>query len=303
MSDRALVDVLLFTAVDDPHAQVVADALTTVGARVAVGNLASFAQLPMTISPGERVEVGDVRVDARSSVWYRRIGVPADVPGMGALEARLRREELAALVFGGLDAAGPRWVDRPDVVARAEAKLWQLAVASSLAVPVPPTLASSEPGHARTFAAAGPTLAKPASSGVGLAPFAEQLRDEDLEHLPACPTLLQRAVDAVADLRVVVVGQQGFIWRRERAIGQAMDWRAADAAGAGFRLVEDEPLAKSAVAVAGGLGLSMSVQDWVDDGRQCWFLEANPVGQWLFLDGAAELIGPAVADLLLGARS
>lgn len=298
---RATVNVLLFSFVDDSHAVAVADAARAAGASVAVGNLSTFAEAPLSVVPGEFVDIGGVRVDARSSIWFRRVGVAADLPGMDLQEARLRREELEALVLSGLDAAGPRWVDRPDLVARAEGKLRQLALVRGLGLPVPDTLATSDFARARDFVASGPVLAKAASSGVGLAPFAELVGAAELEAVATCPTLLQRRVNAVADLRVVVVGQQGFLWRRARSPGDALDWRAVDAAGEGFEPAVDQRLVKAAVGVTAELGLSMSVQDWVDDGNQCWFLEVNPVGQWLFLDGADEVVAPAVAKLLMDA--
>ena len=61
----------------------------------------------------------------------------------------------------------------------------------------------------------------------------------------------------------------------------------------------DARVARAAGQITARLGLSVSVQDWlVDREGERWFLEANPAGQWLFLDGADQLVTPALADHL-----
>lgn len=277
--------------------------LTGRGVQVLILNLSTVADHDLTIIPGGHVEVDGERIDNRWSVWWRRVGAVPDHPRMSELESRLRREEIEELVLGGLLAACPRWIDDPHQMAHAEHKLVQLATADQLNVPVPRTIATNRPAAARALATGG-VVAKAASAGTGLAPFADRFDAADLDLLPVAPTLLQRRIDAIADLRVAVVADDCWIWRRERATDDVLDWRAADPAGEQFAPYTDTSVAQAAAQITARLGLSVSVQDWLvgRDGER-WFLEANPAGQWLFLDGADQLVTPALADHLARGRS
>lgn len=53
-----------------------------------------------------------------------------------------------------------------------------------------------------------------------------------------------------------------------------------------------------AVQVATELGLTMSVQDWLITETGPTFLEVNPQGQWLFLEGSEEMVTPTLCDHL-----
>ncbi len=144
-----------------------------------------------------------------------------------------------------------------------------------------------------------PVIAKSVSSGVGLAPHPDQIDESVIPLLVGAPTVLQRMVVASADLRVVTVGRRAWIWRRERVEGAPIDWRLSDPTGSGFRYSRFEELEDLAISVTAELGLTTSVQDWaLDKDSLPWFLEANPVGQWLFLEGAEETVAPAVAAYL-----
>jgi len=47
-------------------------------------------------------------------------------------------------------------------------------------------------------------------------------------------TLLQRLVVASADLRVVIIGRNAWVWRRLRS-AKTIDWRAEDPSGTAIR--------------------------------------------------------------------
>jgi hypothetical protein len=113
----------------------------------------------------------------------------------------------------------------------------------------------------------------------------------------ALPTLLQELVPATSDLRVVVIGTRGWVWRRPREPGM-IDWRQIDPGGDGFELVEDAALAKQAVAMTKALKLTMSVQDWLEIPGGPVFLESNAQGAWLFLRRSDEIVVPALAEHL-----
>ncbi len=85
------------------------------------------------------------------------------------------------------------------------------------------------------------------------------------------------------------------MWRRERE-PDTVDWRSIDPHGAAFSRVAEvqTSLFHAAVAITSALGLTMSVQDWLEQSDGDSFLEVNPQGAFLFLPGARELIVPAL---------
>jgi glutathione synthase/RimK-type ligase-like ATP-grasp enzyme len=220
--------------------------------------------------------------------------------GLSPAEVELAHKEASNILRGALTCAVGRWVDPPAMVEAAEDKLGQLELAHRLNIATPATLVTSDPEAARMFATEGPIVAKAVSSGTGIQPFTGDVRPDLLELVAQCPVLLQRRVEARADLRVVTVGSELFAWSRGRDPGGPVDWRATDPAGIGFRVVPAMPVADSAQRLSGALGLSHSTQDWLltEDGPV--FLEVNPQGQWLFLDGAERSVVPALASLLAG---
>ncbi len=175
-----------------------------------------------------------------------------------------------------------------------------MAVARSLGIPPPPTIVSNRVGSARAFTSSRSVVTKPLSPGVGIAPFTSLIEPSNLDLVENNPSLLQECITASADLHVVVTGCGVWVWRRPR--DAALDWRAVDPGGQGFSLVDDPPqaLAGQAVALTAALGLTSSVQDWLETDTHPVFLEVNPQGNWLFLSGATEVLAPAFARLVSG---
>lgn len=231
------------------------------------------------------------------TVWWRRSG-SLPVADLERDEAELQVAEAHALFLGALLAAQPRWVDEPFVGVRARHKAHQLVVARSVGVSVPDTIITNDPAMAADFIAKGPCVTKSVSTGPGLAPFTESVTVEDLPYVAVAPVLLQRRIDAVADVRLVVSGELVHVWQRSRAPGD-LDWRSVDPAGAEFIPIDNGGW-EVAVSLTKALGLSCAVQDWVidTDGRRV-FLEVNVEGHWLFLPGARERVTPALVEHLL----
>ncbi len=253
----------------------------------------------LVIEPGRRVLLdGDVVAKDGTTVWWRRSGY---VPALetGNAENRLRAEEVRAQVVGGLLSLELRWIDHPGVVDTAEHTFLQLAQARRAGAVVPSTVATNVPQVALARLAAGRQVAKSISSGVGIAPYADDLDEELAGLLEHAPTVLQDHIPGIADLRVVVVRDEAFVWRRAKMASEPFDWRRPDPGGEQFELVTDPGVAGLAVDITRRLGLTYSAQDWVETPREHVFLEANPVGQWLFLPGAANVVGPALVAHLL----
>lgn len=243
-------------------------------------------------------EDGAVAIGKTTTVWWRRPGW-LESPTAEGRELALARDESNVLFPGILVSAEPRWVDHPVSIAAAT-KPVQLSLATKIGIPTPETLVTNDPEKARAFINEGPTVAKCVSAGPGLAPFVARVPASACKLVAAAPVLLQRLVDSDADLRIVTVGCKAMAWRRRHCVSEPLDWRQADPAGKGFRPVETpKGLADFAVALASQLGLSFSVQDWLETSHGEVFLEVNPQGQWLFLDQAASLVAPVLAFHLI----
>lgn len=293
--------VLVFAPGGDSHAPVIEYELRHRGVETIRFDYCSAVDSVLRFEPGV-AEIDGVRVERSWTIWWRRSGRVPDASGLCAAEQALRREETEALVLGGLASTGARWVDEPHFVDRAEHTLLQLAAAAAAGARVPSTVATNSPDVARRLMEFGPVVAKSTSSGVGLAPYADLVTAGMVDLLPMAPTLLQEHLTAAADLRVVAVGDRVFVWRRARTSTDPVDWRAADPSGSNFRPVHYRPLEQLVPVVNKRLGLTFSVQDWVEVDGEPWFLEVNPAGQWLFLDGSAQIVAPALAQHLAGRR-
>jgi hypothetical protein len=304
MASSDAVHVLVVASADDDHARVVLQSLATLGVRALRFNLDDVRTVRQLAETGsfKLLSAGQWNlVDFRTTVWWRRAGIVA-VEDLDALEARLVEEECVELLRGGLLTAGARFVDDPFVIARAETKELQLSVARGLGVRVPATLVTNDLHQAREFAKDRRIVAKAVSSGEGIAPFVAECEPDDLGRLEAAPVMLQELVDARADLRVVVVGAESWAWRRPRE-ATTIDWRAVDPGGSSFARAEHRELVRTARRLTSALGLTMSVQDWLETKDGLIFLENNPQGQWLFLAGSSDVVPSAVAQHLLGNQS
>ena len=104
---------------------------------------------------------------------------------------------------------------------------------------------------------------------------------------------------AAADCRIVTVGSEVMVWRRQRQSGQLCDWRHADPEGLGFVSVDAADFGEAPARLAAELGLSFSVQDWMIINDVPLFLEVNPRGQWLFLRGADKRVVSSLVEHLV----
>jgi hypothetical protein len=295
---------VLVAPAGEPHGDAVAEGLSRRGVAHVRMSLDDLASRRVELVPGRGFTVDDVTVRSGWTVWWFRAGaVPTSPAVVRGDEQQLRAAETTATLLGGLACVAARWIDEPFTVMRAELKLYQLDVAARLGVATPESVVSSDPAVGARFAARSNVIAKALSSGPGPAPFADDVGPDLFPTMRHCPVLLQERVEATADLRVVVVGGAAWAWRRPRMPAEPLDWRSVDAYGRDFRSAHvPAHVGKAARRITAELGLSCSAQDWLEtgDGRYV-FLEANPAGAWLFLDGSRDTVLPALLDLLSGA--
>lgn len=300
----------IFTRADDLHGHLVADHIRSGGKRchlVATDRLAHGRSLSWS-SEGQMNLVRDIEgqeVDPSDleTVWWRRVKGPIDVQD-GADEAARSlipaecRAALAGVMFSRFRG---RWVNDPAAEVRADNKLVQLQVARAAGFAIPDTLVSSNPEHIRKFVHShGDRAIVKVVRGTGafsiptrLVRLGELTDDESME---ACPAIYQDVVEGSVHVRIHVFGSTVVAVRIE---SQLLDWRPN--LDVPMRQLTLEPsLAAGLIDLVRDLHLAMGIIDakLLDDGTLV-FLEINPQGQFLFVEGVAKLpLAAAMAAFL-----
>jgi glutathione synthase/RimK-type ligase-like ATP-grasp enzyme len=245
------------------------------------------------------VDLADV-----ACAWWRRptpIAVAAQVPNADWVRA----EAVAGL--RGVLAVLP-WLNNPDDIRAAEHKPLQLATAAQVGLSVPATLVTNDPAEARAFATEhGPIIYKSLTMGIldgDKVIYAGPVDPATLDDgVGVTAHLFQRQVDKAHELRVTVVDGNVFAARIDalKAKGRK-DWRADYG---NLRYSADTLPADLADRVRRFLRLRrlrFAALDFVvtPNGEHV-FLEANPNGQWAWIEHETGLpIAAAIADALEG---
>ena len=304
------VDVLVITRREDVHAVAIVDALAgrgVHGAIVEVDGVAGRGGLSWSSSGGGTVlDVAgrQIRPADASVTWWRRLNgaqrVPAEVdPAAHELVTRDSRASLLGLI--ATEFTG-RYVSDPEATRAAENKLVQLRAAARVGLRVPDTLVSSDPARVREFCDAHDwrVVAKTVSGAGPRQPVMTGALTPELVQDAAvrlAPAIYQELVPGERHLRVNVFGDDVHT---AMLTTTALDWRyPLDAAVEPTRL--DELTTRRLHDVLEVLGLRMGVFDLKcsPDGEPVW-LELNPQGQFLWLDGLAGMrLQDAFADFLV----
>lgn len=264
-----------------------------------------------TWTPGGMLSLAGIElVPSASAGLFRRPGFPA----LGEYEARYERfltSEIADALFGALEVLDIRWVTSPAVLSRAELKLVQLAAAAALAIPYPASVVTNDPD---AIGQLSPELlvVKPVRYGLvatepqPMVTYTQAVTAADLTDLGGSPVIVQERLAASWHFRVTTVGSDVFV--AGLRAGDDVDWRRDIDNHRRFQrdnLPPHSGLAENAARLATRLGLGFSAQDWImTDAGQCVFLEANPNGQWLFVDHLFNGgLSQQIAAVLIGLRA
>ncbi len=194
-----------------------------------------------------------------------------------------------------------RWINSPTAARAAENKFTQLKIARSHGIVVPRTLVTAQPDRFRDFLKVeGTIVVKPLrpymweyKSGKTLTLFASvldaergsKLSDEDIKR---CITVYQQRIDKIAEVRVVVLGQEAFAYKIIQEGEQHLDFRI------GFYLenhLRYEPILLPAslkakiIRFMDSMNINFASADFAQTADQEFvFLDLNPSGQWLFIE-------------------
>jgi hypothetical protein len=230
------------------------------------------------------VDVGDIDV-----IWWRRLTGEPRIPvrlSDDAARALIINDCRSALLGVFLTGFTGTWISNPEATQTAHNKLVQLRSAQHCGLRIPRTLVSQEPGTVRRFcdSITSRVIVKPVAGSPDTPVMTgfvtpDVLVDEDIR---VCPAIYQEFVPGSHHLRVCCFGADVHCALLQT---DALDWRfPLEAAVEPHRL--DRANVDKVVAVVEKLGLRMGIIDMKldSDGTPVW-LEINPQGQFLFLEG------------------
>ncbi|WP_326771109.1 ATP-grasp ribosomal peptide maturase (plasmid) [Streptomyces sp. NBC_01591] len=315
--------VLVIAARDDWPTDRVVKALTDGGAEVFRMDTAEF---PQELTLAGRIDArqgwaGGLTTAHRavdladiSAVYYRAPNPFALPAAMSEPERRFAAAQARAGLGGIITALDCRWVNHPAAMSRAEYKPLQLATARDSGLTIPPTLITNTPDAVRAFVGdvGGSVICKPVATPVFVegnrlkTVYTHRVTEADLDDLRGIDTtahLFQAWVDKAHEVRLTVAGD--CLFAAEVHAGSAAahtDWRS-DYASLTYRTTTTpDDVAEGVRRYMSALGLRFAAMDFVVGPDDEWtFLEANPCGQWDWIEHATGLdIAKAIADELLG---
>jgi ATP-grasp ribosomal peptide maturase len=244
-----------------------------------------------------------IAFDQIGSIWYRR-PTPFELDPMLSPSGQQLASAEARMALGGLfRSLDCLWVNHPEKMVSADYKPYQLKIAGECGLEIPASLITNDPEAVLDFfeRCNGEMIYKTLSGGMIVAESGEvvsvytsrvtldDLRDEGSRvSYTAC--LFQELVPKKVELRITVVGDHVFpaaicYTHPERA---TIDWRTAyqDLRYGRYELPPE--IRNKCLALVRKLGLSFAAIDMIvtpDDNRYV-FLEANPNGQWQWIERA-----------------
>ena len=312
--------VMIVSSPGDVHAQAVMEALSDSGVDIELLDLSEF---PTRISLSMEFEnskhrfclhrTGCAKLDLLtiSAAWWRR---PQPFRFPAALtETAHRRFALseAATAFAGLyQSMDAFWVNDPRRDSAAQHKPWQLALAQQIGLEIPVTLMTSDPEEARDFwmRFEDCIIYKPFLSLPEAWRETRRLRAEEIplsQSVRTTPVIFQRYVDAIADVRATIVGDDIFAASTDVREGEyPTDVRFNPDARFEFHLLPTD-VQDALRSMMRRMGLEYGAVDLrlTPEGTYV-FLEINPAGQFLWIEIATgqKIASSLAAHLVKGAK-
>lgn len=257
-------------------------------------------------TPFRSVPLAEIR-----SVWYRSPTV-FRFSEMLRPEERAHAEREAKLGVGGILAALPvLWVNHPSREADAGFKVRQLNTAQQCGLLVPRTIVTNDPDAVHEFSRTcdrvvtkvlgANIIGEGANRRIAYTTLLGATELNDLSAVRETAHLFQEWIDKKYEVRVVAVGETCFSAAIYASSPAAyVDWRSDYDSLTCVPTETPEHVADGVRAYLSAFGLNYAAFDFaVNHDGQWVFLEANPGGQFGFIEGATGLpISHALATLL-----
>jgi len=247
-----------------------------------------------------------LKLDNVASVWYRRpqsLKPRNELPFVEGEQAHTISEWNAAIEGFLAHIPTDLWINHPANNASALSKLEQLSRANNIGLASPNTLVTQSFEEIMQFwkECKGDLIVKPISHGYieGTDPkedtliFTNQVSLEQLtnnqELISLCPTLFQRKVEKIFDVRINIVDEEVIavaIYASEQNKLQTIDIRRNNMKNVRYELIDLPLYIKSKVLeLCRSYNLRFAAVDMAFTKESDWvFFEINPNGQWAWLD-------------------
>ena len=258
--------------------------------------LAGSGGLTWTLTePGERsvplVDGSGINPADVDAIWWRRHSRRQS--GLSHIQDQAEKDVIEndcySTLVGMVDTSFTgTWISSPTATTQAENKLVQLQAATRVGLTLPETLVSQSPKAIRAFhdSMPGGTVVKPVRGTHRVPLLTQRVLPAHLENdasLAAAPAIYQRLIPGTKHLRLLVLGTEVFGAQLDCS---DLDWRPRlDSAIAPTQV--DPALGSALVRLLDVLDLRMGVCDVKIDETtgEPIFLEVNPQGQFLFVEG------------------
>jgi hypothetical protein len=302
---------MILSSYEDPHAHAVIEGLRARGVGIELLDLSDFPTrlaLSMAFGKGERRFAlrrkggGCLDLATIGSVWWRR-PQPFRLPQTlrDPAHRRFVISESSTALFGLYQALDCFWVNDPARDEAAHHKPWQLALAQQIGMAIPVTLMTNDPEEAKRFwqQHEGKVIYKLFRALPDAWRETRRLAQTDIplaESIRLAPVIFQEWVEAVAEIRVTVIGEEMFAAEADARSGEyPVDFRF----NGDLRWQQHclpAPVQAHIREMMRRLGLEYGAIDLrlTPEGEYV-FLEINPAGQFLWIELAT---GMKIADAL-----
>jgi glutathione synthase/RimK-type ligase-like ATP-grasp enzyme len=276
----------------------------------------TMAYYPSGIESDIRLRINGQTLPSPTSIWYRRLRTPSTPEDMDEGIATFCRQEARSALIGSILGRTARWMSQPSAIWEAEFKPYQLQLAASIGLAIPPSVITNDPSEIRNaYTQFGEMIVKPVrsghviSEGVEHAIFTSRLLGEHLDEMEDArwsPSIYQALIPKRYDVRVTIVGNRCFAAAIDSPSDPAavVDWRqTTNPALPHYPINLPISLEDALHKMMKAFRLTFGAVDFIlTPGGEYVFLEINPNGQWLWLDEILNLgISDAVAEWLSGA--
>ena len=255
-----------------------------------------------------------LNLNAVSGVWYRRPKKSIINPDLDLELQEYVREDSWFLVHGLCEMIpdSARWVSRPEIIRRAENKIYQLKIAHSCGLSIPDTVIGNSPQRLEMLPLGeelkmGNYIAKPIRNGKYYVRGETKIfftsifpQDWQQDELRVWPIIAQKKVQKRRDVRVTVFGSNVFsvaIDTTSLSDEIKLDWRRAIDQVSYDVISLPQEIENRLINLLDKMGLAFGAIDLIEtpDGNYV-FLEVNPNGQWAWIE---ERTGLAMRDALI----
>jgi len=256
-------------------------------------------------------QFGELKLEHVRQVWLRRAFVEVALEDSQSLDPdfQIWRAEWNKTLSGMyLDLASVPWLNPLRETFRAENKYEQMRLARKLGLKLPETLVSNDKNRLKRFAVEHDEVALKLMSqelyvgedGSVKGIFVNKLAPSDFDQFGECsenPVVLQKYIPKQFEVRYTVVGADHHVCRIDSQLSQRteVDWRRYDIPRTPHTPIEPPTVVRSKVTeLMEHLGLEFGALDFIVTNSDEWyFLEINPVGQWLWIE---DLTGLPISD-------